>query len=68
MAFDFPANPAPNQIYTSVEGIVFQWNGYAWLSGGSNSAATGAGEVGQARVINVAGDPTWGAPIDCGDY
>jgi hypothetical protein len=30
--FDFPANPAANDIYTTVDGIQYVWSGYAWYA------------------------------------
>jgi len=31
MAFNYPNNPSPGQQYNPAPGLIFQWNGHAWV-------------------------------------
>src|SRR4051812_49429682 len=42
MAFDFPSSPTVGQQFTAAAGVIYVWNGYAWVTpagGGSLSIA-----------------------------
>ena len=75
MAFDFPTGPTIDQVYTSVDGIEFTWNGQAWVrnatgtgSGGGNPNPPPVGDPGQALVVDPTSQPKWGAPIEGGNF
>jgi hypothetical protein len=36
MAYDFPTNPPPGQVYTQ-GGVTYEWNGYAWIKGSGST-------------------------------
>jgi hypothetical protein len=38
MAFDFPATPTVNQVYTPTPGVDYKWDGSAWLRIGTSPA------------------------------
>ena len=74
MAFDFPTTPVLDQIYTSVDGITFAWDGQAWMKGsGSGTVAppptfpTPPAEDGLA-LVTLSSAAVWGAPINSGNF
>ena len=72
MAFDFPTGPVIDQVYTSVDGIQFTWNGQAWVRNatgtGSGTTPPPIGNPGEALVIDPTSQPKWGANIDSGNF
>jgi hypothetical protein len=62
MAFDFPAAPAADEVYTSPEGVVYSWNGEMWKPGpptsGANPYVLKAGDAMQGVLALIDPDPT----------
>jgi len=76
MAFDFPSSPVIDQVYTSADGIMYAWDGVAWMKGSGSGTGgvppTGpvippVGADGQALVAS-SGAAVWGAPINGGGF
>ena len=72
MAFDFPANPAPNQPY-EMNGVSYVYNGYGWVKGAASAGGGGAqyvmktGDV-MTGFLTLSADPTSGRHAVTKDY
>ena len=73
MAMDFPSSPTNGQVFTS-GGVVYTWNGYAWIGGGIPAAGADAPSDDKQYVRknglwvpivpgHVLGEPSSGAPL-----
>ena len=56
MAFNFPTDPVQDQVYVTATGMVYTWNGYAWM-------LTDGGIAPPTDYVEVAGDTMTGSLI-----